>query len=72
MNKVRLGKISFVQKTSVECRVVNLPMMFKTYLPNEEEVFFGFYRVVERDVSINGKNMPSSMPVRTPCSFITQ
>ncbi|MET7282357.1 GntR family transcriptional regulator [Kribbella sp. NPDC005582] len=53
-----LSKIGLVQKTSVECRVVNLPMMFKMYLLNEEEVFFGFYPVVERDVSIDGKNVP--------------
>jgi hypothetical protein len=33
-------------------------MMFKMYLLNEEEVFFGFYPVVERDVSIDGKNVP--------------
>ena len=42
-----LGK---VQKANVEFRVISLPMMFKLYLLNEEEVFFGFYPVVERDV----------------------
>jgi hypothetical protein len=53
-----LGTIGLVPKTSVECRVVTLPMMFKLYLLNDEEVFFGFYPVVEREVAIDGKEMP--------------
>ncbi|MEU4196935.1 hypothetical protein AB0E69_33890 [Kribbella sp. NPDC026611] len=53
-----LGSTGLVPKTSVECRVVNLPMMFKLYLLNDEEVFFGFYPVVEREVPIDGKDMP--------------
>jgi DNA-binding transcriptional regulator YhcF (GntR family) len=53
-----LGTIGLVPKTSVECRVVNLPMMFKLYLLNDEEVFFGFYPVVEREVAIDGKEVP--------------
>ncbi|MEV4266644.1 GntR family transcriptional regulator [Kribbella sp. NPDC049584] len=53
-----LGNIGLVQKANVECRVVSLPMMFKLYLLNEEEVFFGFYPVVEREVRIDGKSVP--------------
>jgi hypothetical protein len=34
------------------------PMMFKMYLLNDEEVFFGFYPVVEREVEIGGKSVP--------------
>jgi hypothetical protein len=38
--------------------VIPLPMMFKMYLLNDEEVFFGFYPVVEREVEIGGKSVP--------------
>lgn len=46
-----------MQKVAVEARVIPLPMMFKMYLLNEEEVFFGFYPVVEREVEIKGKSV---------------
>jgi DNA-binding transcriptional regulator YhcF (GntR family) len=56
MEAVReLGELGLVQKVHVEARVIPLPMMFKMYLLNEEEVFFGFYPVVEREVEIKGK-----------------
>lgn len=50
-----LGELGLVSKVDAEVRVVGLPMMFKLYALNEEEVFFGFYPVVERDVEIDGK-----------------
>ncbi|MEV6411578.1 GntR family transcriptional regulator [Kribbella sp. NPDC051718] len=49
------GRTRPVSKVSAELRVVGLPMMFKLYALNEEEVFFGFYPVVERDVEIDGR-----------------
>lgn len=47
-----------MQKVDVAARVIPLPMMFKMYLLNDEEVFFGFYPVVEREVEIGGKSVP--------------
>jgi hypothetical protein len=32
-------------------------MMFKMYLLNDEEAFFGFYPVVEREVKIGSKSV---------------
>jgi hypothetical protein len=59
MEAVReLGELGLVQKVDVDARVIPLPMMFKMYLLNDEEVFFGFYPVVERDVKIGNKNVP--------------
>ncbi|GAA1562489.1 GntR family transcriptional regulator [Kribbella sancticallisti] len=54
-----LGELGLVPKALVEARVVGLPMMFKLYALNDEEVFFGFYPVVERDVEIDGKPVPT-------------
>lgn len=53
-----LGELGLVQKVDVRARVIPLPMMFKMYLLNDEEVFFGFYPVAERDVKIGTKNVP--------------
>lgn len=53
-----LGDLGLVQKTEVETRVIPLSMMFKMYLINDEEVFFGFYPVVEREVRIGSKDVP--------------
>jgi hypothetical protein len=50
--------LGLVKKVDVAVRVIPLPMMFKMYLLNDEEVFFGFYPVVEREVEIGGKNVP--------------
>ena len=54
-----LGALGLVSKVAADVRVVNLPMMFKLYALNEEEVFFGFYPVVERDVEIDGNQVPT-------------
>jgi hypothetical protein len=51
-----LGELGLVPNIDVETRVVGgLPMMFKLYALNNEEIFFGFYPVVEREVEIDGK-----------------
>ena len=48
-----------MQKVDVAAQVIPLPMMFKMYLLNDEEVFFGFYPVVEREeVDIGSKSVP--------------
>ncbi|TDO62584.1 regulatory GntR family protein [Kribbella sp. VKM Ac-2571] len=52
-----LGELGLVQKTEVETRVIPLSMMFKMYLINDEELFFGFYPVVEREVKIGNKDV---------------
>ncbi|MDX2974241.1 GntR family transcriptional regulator [Kribbella solani] len=54
-----LGELGLVPKVEVEARVVaGIPMMFKLYALNDEEIFFGFYPVVERDVEIDGNSVP--------------
>ena len=47
-----------MQKVDVQARVIPMPMTFKMYLLNDEEVFFGFYPVVEREVKIGSKAVP--------------
>jgi hypothetical protein len=48
----------FLWALDVAARVIPMPMMFKMYLLNDEEVFFGFYPVVEREVEIGSKSVP--------------
>ncbi|MEV6285528.1 winged helix-turn-helix domain-containing protein [Kribbella sp. NPDC051770] len=55
-----LGELGLVPAVAVEARVVvGLPMMFKLYALNDEEIFFGFYPVVEREVEIDGSPVPT-------------
>ncbi len=49
-----LGELGLVSKVNADVRVVGLPMMFKLYTLNDEEVFVGSYPVVEREVEIDG------------------
>ena len=53
-----LGDLGLVQKVDVQARVIPMPMMFKMYLLNDEEVFFGFYPVVEREVKLGNRTVP--------------
>ncbi|MGH3341841.1 MAG: winged helix-turn-helix domain-containing protein [Carbonactinosporaceae bacterium] len=49
-----LGDLGLVRSTSVEIRLHDAAPLFKVYLINNEEVFFGFYPAVERTVTIKG------------------
>lgn len=52
-----LGDLGLVRSTTVEVRMHRASPLFKLYILNGEEVFFGFYPVVERTVSIKGEPM---------------
>jgi len=50
-----LGDLGVVPKVSVETRVHGSAPLFKAYIVNEIDVFFGYYPVVRHDVRIDGK-----------------
>jgi DNA-binding transcriptional regulator YhcF (GntR family) len=52
-----LGDLGLVRSANVEVRVVSATPLFKLYMLNDEEVFFGFYPAVERTVAIKGEPM---------------
>jgi DNA-binding transcriptional regulator YhcF (GntR family) len=50
-----LGDLGLIRSATVEVRLHRASPLFKLYIINGEEVFFGFYPVVERTVSIKGE-----------------
>jgi DNA-binding transcriptional regulator YhcF (GntR family) len=50
-----LGDLGLVKSVSVDVRVIRATPMFKLYVLNDEEVFYGFYPAVERTVAIKGE-----------------
>jgi DNA-binding transcriptional regulator YhcF (GntR family) len=52
-----LGELGLVRSVDVSVRVHSGSPQFKLYLLNNEEAFFGFYPVVEREVSIGGASV---------------
>src|SRR6266568_6159673 len=50
-----LGELGLVRSVDVTVRVHSAAPLFKLYVLNNEEVFFGFYRAVERTVTISGE-----------------
>lgn len=50
-----LGDLGLVRSATVEVRVHSAAPLFKLYIMNAEEVFFGFYPAVERTVTIKGE-----------------
>jgi hypothetical protein len=56
LDQVReLSDLGLVPQVNVQARAHGIPPVFKMYLLNNDEVFFGFYPVVERTVSIKGE-----------------
>jgi DNA-binding transcriptional regulator YhcF (GntR family) len=56
LDQVReLGELGLVRSASAEVRVHSAAPLFKLYFLNNEESFFGFYPVVERNVVIKGE-----------------
>lgn len=49
-----LADLGLVKNTTVEARIHSIPPTFKLYLINNKEVFFGFYPVVKREVTLAG------------------
>ncbi|MGC4855902.1 GntR family transcriptional regulator [Micromonospora sp. DT4] len=52
-----LGDLGLVRSAAVEVRMHRASPLFKLYMLNGEEVFFGFYPAVERTVTIKGEPM---------------
>ena len=50
-----LADLGLVRSATAEVRVHSAAPLFKLYFLNDEEVFFGFYPVVERNVVIKGE-----------------
>lgn len=50
-----LADLGLVKSSAVEVRVHSIAPTFKLYMLNNQEVFFGFYPAVEREVTIGGK-----------------
>ncbi|MGW4461787.1 GntR family transcriptional regulator [Micromonospora sp. NPDC004704] len=50
-----LADLGLVKSASTEVRVHKAAPLFKLFVINEEEAFFGFYPVVEHTVTIDGK-----------------
>lgn len=50
-----LADLELVKQATTEVRVHNGIPMFKLFIINDEDVYFGFYPVVERTISINGE-----------------
>lgn len=58
-----LADLELIEKASVEIRVHSAAPLFKLYLLNESEVFFGLYPVVEHTVTIAKKKVPIYDPM---------
>jgi DNA-binding transcriptional regulator YhcF (GntR family) len=48
-----LDELGLVSNGSVEIRTHNLPPLFKVYILNRDELFFGLYPVAQRHVTLN-------------------
>lgn len=58
-----LSELGLVQKASVEFRVHGSAPLFKLYLLNNHDLFFGFYPVIEHTVTIDKKRVPIFDPM---------
>ncbi|MFI6257609.1 GntR family transcriptional regulator [Micromonospora zamorensis] len=52
-----LGELGLIRSATVDVRLHRASPLFKLYILNGEEVFYGFYPVVERTVSVKGEPM---------------
>lgn len=58
-----LADLQLVQQASVEIRVQSSAPLFKLYLVNDADLFFGFYPVREHNVRIGGETIPTFDPM---------
>ncbi|MET8756842.1 GntR family transcriptional regulator [Lentzea sp. NPDC004782] len=58
-----LADLGLVKSATAQVRVHGVAPVFKLYILNNEEAFFGFYPVVEHSVSINGEAVPIYDPM---------
>ena len=53
-----LGDLGLVKTASAEVRVHGSAPMFKLYILNRSEAFFGFYPIAEHAVTLHGETVP--------------
>jgi DNA-binding transcriptional regulator YhcF (GntR family) len=53
-----LADLGLVKSASAEVRAHDIPPVFKAFILNNEEVFFGFYDVTEHTVTLDGQGVP--------------
>ncbi|MDQ2586018.1 GntR family transcriptional regulator [Saccharothrix yanglingensis] len=58
-----LADLGLIKSGSVQVRVHGIPPVLKLYILNNEDAFFGFYPVVEHDVTIKGEPIPIYDPM---------
>ncbi len=58
-----LRELGLVQNATAETRVQAAAPMFKLYLVNGHDLFFGFYPVQQRTVRVNGEEIPAFDPM---------
>jgi DNA-binding transcriptional regulator YhcF (GntR family) len=58
-----LGDLSLVKSANVEVRAHGASPLFKLYILNGREAFFGFYPVLEHSVAVNGASVPIFDPM---------
>ncbi|MGL5857876.1 MAG: GntR family transcriptional regulator [Angustibacter sp.] len=58
-----LQDLGLVTKATAEVRVHSSAPLFKVYLLNDRELFFGYYPVIEHTVTIGGKRVPIYDPM---------
>jgi DNA-binding transcriptional regulator YhcF (GntR family) len=58
-----LSELSLVKSANVQVRAHGAAPLFKLYILNSREVFFGFYPVLEHSVSVNGESVPIFDPM---------
>jgi DNA-binding transcriptional regulator YhcF (GntR family) len=58
-----LADLQLVQSAGVEVRVHSSAPLFKLYLINEHDLFWGFYPVIEHEVTIDGEHLPIYDPM---------
>ena len=53
-----LGDLGLVKSTTAQVRIHGAVPMFKLYIINQAEAFFGFYPIAEHTVSLHGQAVP--------------
>jgi len=58
-----LEQLGLVENAQAQVRVHSSAPLFKIYLLNNSELFFGFYPVVEHNITVGGENIPAYDPM---------
>ncbi|MBA8793906.1 hypothetical protein FHX74_001511 [Friedmanniella endophytica] len=58
-----LAQLGLVDQAVAHIRVHGSAPLFKLYLINDAELFFGFYPVMRHDVTVNGETIPTFDPM---------